>query len=286
MSKIGLILEGGAMRGIYTAGVLDVFMEKGLHFDGVVGVSAGAIHGCSFLSGQHGRSIRYTKKYRGDYRFMSVRSFLRSGNVVDPEFCYKELPQKLDVYDNEAFKQNDTAFYITCTNLETGKAEYCRVTDMNAQIDYLRASASLPYFSKIVEIDGKKYLDGGCGDSIPVEAFRKMGYGRNVLVLTNPADHVRKKEHRSITGLIYKDYPEFVSTLQNHHKRYNATMRLIEELEKKGEVFVIRPAKKLRIGRMERNLETVGQVYELGRADALRRIDELTAWMNQAKEEE
>ena len=279
MSNIGLVLEGGAMRGVYTAGVLDVFMEHGLYFDGVVGVSAGAIHGCSFVSGQHGRSIRFIKKHRDNYRFMSVRSFLRTGNVVDPDFCYKEIPQKLDVFDNEAFKQNPTRFYITCTNLETGKAEYCYVTDMIAQSDYLRASASLPYFSKIVEIDGKKYLDGGCGDSIPVAAFRKMGYARNVLVLTNPADHVRKKEHRKMAELVYRDYPKFVTALQTHHKHYNATMRLIEKLERDGEVFVIRPEKKLRIGRMERNLEIVEQTYALGRADAQKHMKKLLLWM-------
>ena len=279
MSKLGLVLEGGAMRGIYTAGVLDVFMEKGLRFDGVIGVSAGAIHGCSFVSGQHGRSLRYIKKYRGDYRFMSVRSFLKTGNVVDPDFCYKEIPEKLDVFDNEAFMQNPTRFYITCADLETGRAHHQLITDMNAQIDYLRASASLPYFSKIVEIDGKKYLDGGCADSIPVKAFREMGYTRNVLILTHPADHVRHQEHRGFTGLVYKEYPEFVRALQNHYKRYNATLRLIEELEKAGEVFVIRPAKKLKIGRMERDLKTVQQVYDIGRTDALNYMDRLVAWM-------
>ena len=150
---------------------------------------------------------------------------------------------------------------------------------MNAQIDYLRASASLPYFSKIVEIDGKKYLDGGCADSIPVKAFREMGYTRNVLILTHPADHVRHQEHRGFTGIIYKEYPEFVRALQNHYKRYNATLRLIEELEKAGEVFVIRPAKKLKIGRMERDLKTVQQVYDIGRTDALNYMDRLVAWM-------
>ncbi|MBE6638933.1 MAG: patatin family protein [Ruminococcaceae bacterium] len=279
MSKIGLVLEGGAMRGIYTAGVLDVFMEKGLRFDGVIGVSAGAIHGCSFVSGQHGRSLRYIKKYRGDYRFMSVRSFLRTGNVVDPEFCYKEIPERLDVFDNEAFMQSPTQFYVTCADLETGHAHHQHITDMNAQIDYLRASASLPYFSKIVEIDGRKYLDGGCADSIPVMAFREMGYTHNVLVLTHPADHVRHQEHRGFTEIIYKDYPRFVSSLQNHYKRYNATLRRIEELEKSKEVFVIRPAKKLKIGRMERDLKTVQKVYDIGRADALACMEELIQWM-------
>ena len=278
MSKLGLVLEGGAMRGIYTAGVLDVFLEHDLHFDGVIGVSAGAIHGCSFVSGQHGRSLRYIQKYRGDYRFMSVRSFLKSGNVVDPDFCYREIPQKLDIFDNDAFMQSQTDFYVTCADLETGLAHHQLITDMNAQIDYLRASASLPYFSKIVEIGDKKYLDGGCADSIPIEAFRKMGYDRNVLVLTHPANHVRFQEHRGFTKWIYKDYPQFVTALQTHYKRYNATLRYIAELEKAGQVFVIRPANNLRIGRMERNPATIRRAYDIGRTDALRCMDKLILW--------
>ena len=155
MQKTGLVIEGGGVRGIYAAGVLDAFMEAELHFDGVIGVSAGAIHGCSFLSGQKGRSIRYYRKYCGDPRFMSFRSWLTTGDLVGVDFCYHELPDKLDVYDHDAFEACGTPFYAVCTNVETGKAEYIQLTDMRSQIDYLRASASLPYFSRIVEINGK-----------------------------------------------------------------------------------------------------------------------------------
>ena len=174
--KTGLVLEGGGVRGIYTAGVLDVFLEKGICFDGVIGVSAGAIHGCSFLSGQHGRSIRYYSNYCSDPRFMSVSSLLKTGGLVGVDFCYHEIPEKLDLYDNEAFMRNGVPFYAVCSNVETGKPEYLRMTDMFAQIDILRASASMPYVSRLVEINGKKYLDGGSTDSIPVDAFRNMGY--------------------------------------------------------------------------------------------------------------
>lgn len=279
MLKTGLVLEGGGMRGIYTAGVLDVFMEHGLRFDGLVGVSAGAIHGCSFLSGQKGRSIRYYKNYCKDPRFMSMRSFFMTGNVVGVDFCYHELPDKLDIYDHEAFLRSDTAFYATCSNVETGKPEYCRITDMRGQIDYLRASATLPYLSKIVEADGKKYLDGGCTDSIPVEAFRKMGYEKNVLVLTRPADHIRKPEHRILAKLFYSKYPAFVKALCDHHNKYNQTMKKIAELEKEGSVFVIRPAEPLNIGRLENDPENIQRVYDLGRADGEKCIERLIEWM-------
>lgn len=190
--KTGLVLEGGGSRGIYTAGILDVFLEEGISFDGVIGVSAGAIHGCSFLSGQKGRSIRYCKKYCADPRFMRLYSWMTTGDVVGAEFCYHEIPEKLDVYDNEAFRRCGVPFYMVCSNVETGKPEYISITDVNAQVEYLRASASLPCFSRIVEIDGKKFLDGGCTDSIPVDAFRKMGFGWNVVILTRDLAYRKK----------------------------------------------------------------------------------------------
>ena len=184
MEKSGLVIEGGGMRGIYAAGVLDVMMEQGFTFDGVIGVSAGAIHGCTMVAGQRGRSIRYYKKYCNDKRFMSVRSWIKTGEIVGRDFCYRELPEVLDPFDYEAYQQSDTRFYATCSNLETGRAEYLEVTDIRRQMDIIRASASLPYVSHIVEVDGKKLLDGGCTDSIPVKAFREMGYTRTVVILT------------------------------------------------------------------------------------------------------
>ena len=150
MQKTGLILEGGAKRGIYTAGVLDVFLENGINFDGVIGVSAGAIHGCSFVSKQIGRSIRYNMKYGNDYRFMSFRSLLLSGNIVDTKFCYHDLPEKLDPFDNKTFMKSNTNFYVVVSNLETGLPEYIHCKDLFKEIDYLRASASMPFVSKIV----------------------------------------------------------------------------------------------------------------------------------------
>lgn len=279
MSKTGLVLEGGGVRGIYTAGVLDVFMAHGLQFDGLIGVSAGAIHGCSYLSGQQGRSVRYYRKYVGDPRFMSLRSWIRTGDLVGVDFCYHELPDRLDVYDHEAFLRNPTPFYAVCTNVETGQAEYLRITDMRGQIDVLRASASLPYCSRIVEIGGCKYLDGGCTDSIPAEAFARMGYDRSVVVLTRPADYRKSPEMTALAKLVYRKYPAFVRALENRHHMYNAQVEHLQTMADEGRVFLIRPEQALEIGRLEKNPEKVQQVYDRGCADAEQLLPALKAWL-------
>ena len=282
--KTGLVIEGGGVRGIYAAGVLDAFMEAGLTFDGVIGVSAGAIHGCSFVSEQKGRSLRYYKKYSSDPRFMSFRNWLKTGNLVDTDFCYHELPDKLDLFDHDAFEKNETKFYVTCSNVETGKAEYIHLTDMRKEIDYLRASASLPYFSEIVEINGKKYLDGGVSDSIPIDAFRKLGYGRNVVVLTRDKSYRKKPEMKKLSSAVYRKYPKFISALHERHTSYNRTLKRIMELEKQGEIFVIRPVKPLEVGRMEKDPKKVEETYLAGYKDARRKMKELKNWLEQNKE--
>lgn len=276
--KTGLVLEGGGMRGIFTAGVLDVLMENGITFDGVIGVSAGAIHGCSFVSGQKGRSIRYYKKYYRDRRFMSWWNFLRTGDIVDEKFCYHDLPDTLDPYDYDAFRKAETEFYVTCTNVETGKPEYLKITDMKTQIDFMRASASLPYVSRLVEKDGMKLLDGGCSDSIPVRAFMKLGFKRNVVVLTRQKGYVKKAERAGIGRLLYRKYPEFVRAMENRPRDYNRSVKDIERLEEKGRIFVIRPQEALNIGRMSHDLGEITEAYEEGRRTAERCLPALRAW--------
>ena len=278
--KTGLVLEGGGVRGIYTAGVLDVFLEHEIYFDGVIGVSAGAIHGCSYLSGQKGRSIRYYMKYCADPRFMSFTSLLKTGDLVGADFCYHEIPEKLDVYDNEAFLRNNTPFYAVCSNVESGKPEYIRMTDMFRDIDILRASASMPYVSRIVEIGGKKYLDGGSTDSIPVEAFRAMGYEKNVVILTRDIDYRKKPEMPWLAKWMYRKYPAFVKAQLNRHLEYNRTVERIQELEKEGSIFVIRPSLPPTVGRMENDPQKVRELYDLGRTDALRAVNDLKKWMD------
>ena len=277
--KTGLVLEGGGMRGIYTAGVLDVFMENGITFDGVIGVSAGAIHGCSFVSGQKGRSIRYYMKYCRNWQFMSFRSLLLTGNIAGEKFCYHTLPEKLDPYDYEAFKKSPTKFYVGCSNVETGKAEYLPITDMKEQIDRMRASASLPLVSKIVKTEGLKLLDGGCTDSIPLMKFREMGFTKNVVILTRPKGYQKEPEQLAMAKIRYRKYPAFVEALSHRHERYNESLRQIEELEKMGEIFVLRPDEPLKIGRLERSPEKLQQVYDIGRRDALMKMRDLKCWL-------
>ena len=277
--KTGLVLEGGGVRGIYTAGVLDVFLEQEISFDGVIGVSAGAIHGCSYLSGQHGRSVRYYSNYCSDPRFMSISSLLKTGDLVGEQFCYHEIPEKLDVYDNEAFLKNNVPFYAVCSNVETGEPEYLRMTDMFRDIEILRASASMPYVSRIVEIGGKKYLDGGSTDSIPVDAFRDMGYERNVVVLTRDISYRKKPELRLLAKLKYRKYPTFAKVQADRYLHYNRQVERVLELEKEGSIFVIRPSSPPSIGRMEKDPEKVRQLYQMGREDALHSLTKLQDWL-------
>lgn len=280
-ARTGLVLEGGGMRGIYTAGVLDVLMEHGISFDGVIGVSAGAIHGCSFVSGQIGRSIRYYKKFCRDKRFMSFRNVIRTGDIVDEQFCYHELPETLDPFDYDAFERSPVKYYVTCSNLETGKAEYLQITDMRGQIDLMRASASLPYVSRIVEFDGKKLLDGGCTDSIPVHAFMKMGYEKNVVVLTRHREYVKEPEHASLAKVYYRQYPKFATAMENRHKAYNNSRKLIRRLQEEGKAFVICPSQELNIGRTCHDPEKLQEVYDLGRRDTIRQLGNLEVFMEQ-----
>ncbi|MGN0372914.1 MAG: patatin family protein [Enterocloster sp.] len=279
--ETGLVLEGGGMRGIYTAGVLDVFMEQSLTFDGVIGVSAGAIHGCSFVSGQRGRNIRYYKKYCCDRRFMSWWNLLTTGDIAGEKFCYHDLPEKLDPYDYKAFDASGTKFYVTCSNVETGKAEYLRLTDMRKQVDLLRASASLPYVSRIVRTGGMKLLDGGCTDSIPVKAFMKMGYKRNVVILTRHKGYKKEPERNGLAGIFYRRYPAFVRALRRRHLTYNRTLEDIERLEQLGKAFVIRPSVPLTIGRTEKDPDELQRVYDIGVQDAKIHLKALLEWMEE-----
>lgn len=279
--KSGLVLEGGGMRGIYTAGVLDVFMEHGITFDGVIGVSAGAIHGASFVSGQKGRNIRYYKKYCNDPRFMSWRNFLKTGDIVGEKFCYHELPERLEPYDHEAFERSGMEFYAGCSNVETGKPEYLQITDFRTEIDKMRASASLPYVSKMVEIDGKKLLDGGCTDSVPVRAFLKMGYLKNVVVLTRHQGYVKKPENAWLAGIAFRKYPAFAKALKKRHLVYNKNIQWIERMEQEGRLFVIRPSEELVIGRIDHDPEHLQSVYEIGRRDAQKQLSALKKWLEE-----
>lgn len=268
------------MRGMYTAGVLDVFMEKNFSFDGVIGVSAGALFSINLLSGQKGRVIRYSKRYNSDRNYMGVRPLLRTGNIIDTQYAYDTVPKKLDVFDNAAFMESGIPFYAVVTNVDTGEAEYVQITDVFKQMDILRASGSMPFVSRPVEINGKRYLDGAVADSIPFEKFSKMGYDRQVVVLTKPADYVKSPVSPALTRAAYgKKYADFECRLRNRHSNYNSCMERLREKEKAGEVFVIRPSQKLNIKRMEKNPEKMQAAYELGMRDAGSALDGLREYL-------
>lgn len=277
--RIGLVLEGGGMRGIYTAGVLDVFMDNGILFDGVIGVSAGAIHGSTYVAGQRGRNIRYYKKYCTDKRMMSYRNLILTGNIVDPKFCYHTLPDRLDPYDYDAFQRSAMEFYVTCSNVETGKPEYIRINNIKEEVDAVRASASLPFLSKIVPFQGMKLLDGGYTDSIPIEKFRKLGFTKNVVVLTQHDGYVKQPEYVKKARRVYRKYPEFAEAIAQRHVMYNRTLAKIRELEALGDVFVIRPSEELTIGHIVNDPEKLQQVYDVGVRDAKERLDDMRNWI-------
>ena len=281
MAKIGMVLEGGGNRGIYTAGVLDVFLENNILVDGVIGVSAGAIHGCSYVSGQIGRSIGYAAKYCRDPRYMSFRSLIKTGDYVGVDFCYHELPEKLYPFNNDAFEASPIDYYVTCTNMENGQALYQKCPSLRGdKIDWVRASASMPLVSRIVEIDGYKLLDGGVADSIPLQAFQQLGYERNIVILTRIAGY--KKKPNSMMPLMrrrLKEYPQFLQTAQNRHIFYNQEVEYVEKEAQAGKVCLIRPSKYLKVGRLERNPERIKEMYQLGRSDALAKLAEVKAFI-------
>lgn len=268
--KIGLVLEGGAMRGMYTAGVLDLLMDNGIRADLVIGVSAGAIHGCCYVSGQRGRSIRYYEKYRRDRRFMGLWALVTTGELVGAKFCYEDIPLRLDPFDEAAFEASPTAFYLTVTNLETGKAEYihCKELKVGSGMDYMRAGASMPLCSRIVEIGGKKYLDGGVADSIPYAAAKALGCTRCIVVLTRPAGYLKQPAALAPFRLMYRKYPHFVETMAHRHTVYNSEVCAVEQAAKAGEAFLIRPTADLQVSRAERDLTKLRALYELGCSDA------------------
>lgn len=280
--KTGLVLEGGAMRGIYVAGVLDVLLEHSVHVDGVIGVSAGAIHGCSFVSGQRGRSIRYNLKYCRDPQYMSFRSLLRTGDLCGTDFCYRQLPETLDPFDNDAFEASETKFYVTCTDVETGEPVYKLCETLRGdQIDWVRASASMPLAAHIVELEGRKLLDGGVSDSIPAAAFRKLGYKRCVVVTTRPFGY-RKKPNRMVPLLrrAYRGYPKFVEAMARRHLMYNRQLDELQRMEQAGEILVIRPSRAIQIRRTEHNPERIKQMYDLGRRDGESALEQVMEFLN------
>lgn len=265
--KIGLVLEGGAMRGLYTCGVLDVFLKENINVDCIIGVSAGALFGINYCSNQPGRVLRYQKKYVKEKNYLGLKTFLKTGNIVNKKLAYYDIPRKYDIFDEETFKKSKTKFYAVVTNVTTGKAEYIKITDTNKQIKYFEATGAMPFVSKMVEIGNEKYLDGALADSIPVTKMQELGYDKIIVVLTKPAGYRKRKNPEFFAEKRYKEYPKLVEAINTRYLRYNATLEKIEELEKKKEIFVIRPSHKVKMSRIEKDPAKIEEMYNLGVTD-------------------
>ena len=281
-NKIGLVLEGGGHRGIYTAGVLDVFAENKISFDGIMGVSAGCVHGASFLSGQIGRSIRYTTKYCDNSNYMGIGSLITTGNFFNEKFCYYDLPETLDPFDNDSFDKNQTQFFAVCTDVKTGSAIYHECETLKGEkIKWLQASASMPLVSKIIKIDDNLLLDGGIADSIPIKKMQELGFEKNIVILTQEAGY-RKNPNSllPIIKLVYKKYPKLIEAIENRHIIYNQQLEFLEEQEKLGNVIIIRPSEKPTASRTEKDKEKILETYNLGKKDALSIIKNIIEYTN------
>ena len=278
--KVGLVLEGGAMRGMYTAGVLDVFLDNNIKIDGIVGVSAGVLFGVNYLSKQRGRAIRYNKKFCKDKRYMGLYSLITTGNIINKEFAFHEVPFELDIFDEETYNKSEIDFYATITNIESGKAEYVTIKDVRKQMEVLRATSSMPYVSQIVELEDSKYLDGGVADAIPVEKCKELGYDKIIVVLTRPLDYRKKKSNMILANIIYRKYPNLRETMKNKYKNYNETVEKIIDMENKKEIFVIRPSRKIKIRRIEKDKNKLQEMYELGIEDCRKIIEDLKKYIN------
>lgn len=269
MYQAGLVLEGGGMKGMYTAGVLDFFLDKGLEFSHVYGVSAGACHMCSFLSKQRGRALDVGIDYLDSKKYCSVESLLTTGDLFNVKTAYHLIPEYLNPYDYATFDKYAGKAYAVVTNIVTGRPEYLRIRDMKTDIDAIRASASLPLVSRNVKIGGKLYLDGGISDAIPIQKSVMDGNRKNVVILTKEEGYVRKpSSHLELLKLRYLRYPKVYELMAKRHTVYNATLEYLEKQQENGQAFVIRPKKKSNVGRIEKDAEKLKALYEEGYRDA------------------
>jgi len=277
----GLVLEGGAMRGLFTAGVLDVMMENGVETDAAIGVSAGAVFGCNYKSKQIGRVLRYNLRFCRDKRYCSFRSLLKTGDLYGAEFCYRTLPTQLDLFDYEGYANHPMPFYVVCTDAETGEAVVHRCDHgRDEEMEWFRASASMPVVSRPVEIGGRKLLDGGIADSIPIRQMENLGCERNIVILTQPQGYVKKPaKGLPIMRWLMRRYPAVADAMAVRHERYNETISYLHEQEKAGNVLVIRPPVKLEAGHVEHNAAKLQAAYDIGRAEGEKQLEAMRAFL-------
>lgn len=273
--KIGLVLEGGAMRGMYSAAVLDCMLDYGIEFDAVIGVSAGALFGVNFLSEQRGRALRYSMENNPKKEYMGLIPLLFEGNIVSTKYAYNIVPRELDPFDDETFKSSDTPFYAVVTDVDTGEPEYIRIKSVYDDMDILRASGSLPFVSKPVELCGRRYLDGGIADPIPYEFLYGMGCDKIVVILTRDMNYRKKPFDKRLVRIYKHRHAKLSEALAKRHMVYNKKVEMLRELETEGRAFVIRPSEPIKIARLERDPDKLHEVYKLGERDSAAVIDEL-----------
>ena len=279
--KTGLVMEGGAMRGLFTTGVIDVFMENGITFDGAIGVSAGAVFGCNLKSKQIARPLRYNKRFCRNWRYCSIRSLILTGDLYGADMCYDRIPYELDPFDLKTFSTNPLEFYLVATDTKTGKPVYHRCTTGDGEdMKWFRASASMPIASRPVKIGKRTYLDGGISDSIPLAYFQKIGYEKNVVILTQPLNYRKQpQKHPRLMAVLLRRYPEVAKALYRRHKDYNRTTAMIRKMEKDGRIFVIRPPEALNIGAVCKDPDELQRVYDIGRKTAEEDLERMKAFM-------
>ncbi len=273
----GLVLEGGAMRGLWSAGVTDVMMEHGVEPDGLIGVSAGAAFGCNYKSRQIGRAIRYNTRFAKDARYSGIRSLLRSGNYFNAEFGYHVVPYEYDIFDTQTFEQNPMRFTVVCTDVLTGQAVYHDIDHVDyEELEWLRASASMPLASKVVKVQGHQLLDGGVSDSIPLEYYERQGFNRNVVILTQPKGFVKEPNKlMPVMRIALRKYPKMLKAMDERHVMYNHELDYVAEAERQGRCLVIRPDGKIPIGHISHNPDEMRHVYEMGRTIGERYIEQI-----------
>lgn len=271
------------MRGLFTAGVMDVMMEHRLRFDGIVGVSAGSSFGCNYKSHQPGRVLRYNMRFRNDPRYMGLRSLLSTGNLVGAEFSYHTLPLRLDIFDSETFENDPTEFHVVCTDVDTGLPVYYVMERVDYDsLEWLRASASMPVVTRPVQVnDGRRMLDGGISDSIPLEYFQRAGYGRNVVVLTQPRDYRKRPVPGWLFRLLMPKTPKIAEAMARRHEMYNAQLDYVSRQAAEGNTLVIAPSQPLPIGRIEMNPAKMQRVYDMGRETCIALLPDLRRFLTE-----
>ncbi len=281
MEKVGLVLEGGGMRGVYTSGILDFFMDKKLYFPYVIGVSMGACNAASYISKQRGRNKVININYVNDRRYLSYRSLIRKKGLFGMDFIFEEIPNNLEIFDFNTFASAKEKFVIGATDCNSGKPVYFEKNQCNDNVlQVIRASSSLPLLNHIVNYRDFELLDGGISDPIPIKKSIKDGNSKNVIILTRNRGYVKKPfKLKLLLKIMYPKYAGLINALINRYKIYNETIEYIEKLEKEEKVFVIRPSEMLQVSRIERDKNKLTYLYDQGYKEANKSYDKLQKWI-------